>query len=416
MLHEGATGPLILDRDTGAYFHASGSALEVLRLCEKPRNLEALTGELCARFPEERGRVENDVREFVQKALDLRILARVAEDHQERKDYDSCLHILHCELTGHCNLRCRHCYGRFGPVRGRLDGLNLRAWKRVLDEAIGLQVEVVQLTGGEPLLFDGLLGLIDHARNGGVPYIEVFSNATRITPQIAQAFAERDVGVRVSVYGHRAELHEAITGIDGSFDELRRGIGLLVQKQVRCDAACVVFAHNRNHLHEIGDFVRGTMGIPIRFDGFRPRDEEDLPLTGAAQEPQSLAEYEKNATVRRGAFDPRLHVCFSGRACVASHGVVFPSVFARELPAGDVRESSLGDIYQGKLAEYRRAFAADNIRGCRSCIQRYHCTSCRPSAAAVSGDWLAPDPSCALAKDLARQGMAAAVPALGHKP
>lgn len=68
------------------------------------------------------------------------------------------------ELTSACDLRCRHCFGQFGPATRR--DLPMKIVERLLREGRELGVYRIDLTGGEPTmhpLFDEIVAAIGNA-------------------------------------------------------------------------------------------------------------------------------------------------------------------------------------------------------------------------------------------------------------
>lgn len=58
--------------------------------------------------------------------------------------------VLGIEITGHCALKCRHCFNESGPgVRGELP---LQVVEHVLDEAVSWGLRHVRVSGGEPTM------------------------------------------------------------------------------------------------------------------------------------------------------------------------------------------------------------------------------------------------------------------------
>jgi MoaA/NifB/PqqE/SkfB family radical SAM enzyme len=78
------------------------------------------------------------------------------------------------ELTGKCQLHCRHCYAESGP-RGTHGSMTRADWTRVIDEAVDLGVSLIQFIGGEPTLHPDLPALVCHGASRGVG-VEIFSN------------------------------------------------------------------------------------------------------------------------------------------------------------------------------------------------------------------------------------------------
>ncbi|HZV49130.1 MAG TPA: radical SAM protein, partial [Candidatus Dormibacteraeota bacterium] len=59
------------------------------------------------------------------------------------------------EITGRCQLHCRHCYADSGPW-GDHGTMTTPDWRRRLEEAAAMEVRMVQLIGGEPTLHPDL--------------------------------------------------------------------------------------------------------------------------------------------------------------------------------------------------------------------------------------------------------------------
>ncbi|MEM1907630.1 MAG: radical SAM protein [Thermosphaera sp.] len=94
------------------------------------------------------------------------------------------LHFAWLELTNNCNLRCMHCYTNSPTQSG--ESLSLQEWQRLLLELADMGCEIVQFTGGEPLLVEGLPDLIRLAKRLGIQKVEVFSNLTLLTEEMAR--------------------------------------------------------------------------------------------------------------------------------------------------------------------------------------------------------------------------------------
>ncbi|MBN2139794.1 MAG: radical SAM protein [Desulfovibrionaceae bacterium] len=142
---------------------------------------------------------------------------------------------LSIRITDLCNLRCVMC-GQWGE-RGFLKDQDLRALKArevpleryriVLDDlAAKGHKPLVYLWGGEPLLYDGALEVIEQATGLGLP-ASIATNGSRVA-----AVAERLVRaplflLQVSIDGHTAELHNRIRpSVSGSdtFAQIEQGL------------------------------------------------------------------------------------------------------------------------------------------------------------------------------------------------
>ena len=59
----------------------------------------------------------------------------------------SWLRFVWLEITGRCQLQCKHCYAGSGPA-GTHGRMTTGDWRRVIDEAAELGVRWVQFIGG----------------------------------------------------------------------------------------------------------------------------------------------------------------------------------------------------------------------------------------------------------------------------
>ncbi|WP_235878144.1 radical SAM protein [Saccharopolyspora karakumensis] len=113
------------------------------------------------------------------------------------------------EITGRCQLECRHCYAESGPA-GDHGGMTDTDWRRVIDEAAEAGVKMVQFIGGEPTLHPSLPALIDHTRTRGIE-VEVFSNLVHVRLALWEVFAQPGVRLATSYYSTDAAEHAQIT-------------------------------------------------------------------------------------------------------------------------------------------------------------------------------------------------------------
>ena len=107
-------------------------------------------------------------------------------------------------LTDRCNFRCRYCMPRevFGPGHQFMPTpslLTIDEIERLARVFVGLGVDKIRLTGGEPLLRRGLEELVRRlARLAGVDDLALTTNGYLLTPERARALRASGLG-RVTV-------------------------------------------------------------------------------------------------------------------------------------------------------------------------------------------------------------------------
>jgi MoaA/NifB/PqqE/SkfB family radical SAM enzyme len=89
---------------------------------------------------------------------------------------------LSLHLTDLCQLSCTHCATGSGPD-GTHGTMTMPDWFNVIDQAAAARVRMVQMVGGEPMLFPGLAELVRYALGRGL-LVEVFSNLVHVPEKV----------------------------------------------------------------------------------------------------------------------------------------------------------------------------------------------------------------------------------------
>uniref|UniRef100_UPI0020255946 radical SAM protein n=1 Tax=Frankia sp. CiP1_Cm_nod1 TaxID=2897160 RepID=UPI0020255946 len=100
------------------------------------------------------------------------------------------------EITGRCQLACVHCYADASP-RGSHGTMTAADWRRLIEDAAGHGIEMVQFIGGEPTMHPAFPALVTHSLAAGLR-VEVFSNLYRVTPTLWELFSRPGVRLATS--------------------------------------------------------------------------------------------------------------------------------------------------------------------------------------------------------------------------
>jgi hypothetical protein len=249
------------------------------------------------------------------------------------------LDFLWLEVTAKCNLTCTHCYAESGPWKPLLGAMSKQDWENVLAEARQSGCRRLQFIGGEPTLHPHLPDLIRFARAGGYDFIEVFINATRISPALIDLLRENGVAVAASFYSHDAETHDRITNRRQSWVQTVAGLKCIVAASLPVRVGVIEMEENVGHLPETIAFLKSLGVVSIDADRLRGVGRGDKAVV------PSLAE----------RLDELCGKCWQGKLCVTSSGEAFPCIFSRKTCLGNAK-AGLGAILDGdKLRDFRRA-------------------------------------------------------------
>ena len=133
---------------------------------------------------------------------------------------------LQFELTGACNLKCKHCYNRSGDKDWiKYTCMTAQKWKKLAKDIVadGGIFQCI-ISGGEPLLLgDDLFEIMDILHDDGTSFV-VITNAMLLNKEKAKRFAKyRYFWFQISIDGATAELHDEFRGVKGSWDKAVKG-------------------------------------------------------------------------------------------------------------------------------------------------------------------------------------------------
>jgi MoaA/NifB/PqqE/SkfB family radical SAM enzyme len=259
-------------------------------------------------------------------------LAAVLPVEAENRSQPAKVNFAWLEVTEKCQLRCLHCYAASGPS-GTHGSMTTPDWMRVIEELADVGARFVQFIGGEPTQHPDLIPMARFALSMGLD-VEIFSHLAAVTPELWKLYGTRGVHLATSYYSDDPEQHAAITQsanghrltLQNMKEAIRRGISLRVGLIDLGDGQRVQEAHDQ----------LVSMGVTeIRHDQLRQVGR------GVRTEQPSAKQLCGN--------------CTNARIAVAPDGSVWPCVFSRWLPVGNVREQSLADILASQAMAQARA-------------------------------------------------------------
>jgi len=169
---------------------------------------------------------------------------------------------LDIELTERCNNDCIHCCINL-PASDRTAKareMGIAHIKDLLVQAQKLGCMQVRFTGGEPLLRPDFEDIYLFARKLGMKVL-IFTNARLITEKLADLFKRIPplVKIEITSYGMHEESYESVARVSGSFKQFRRGINLLLERNIPFIVKSALLPRNT---HEIDEFESWASAIP----------------------------------------------------------------------------------------------------------------------------------------------------------
>jgi radical SAM protein with 4Fe4S-binding SPASM domain len=320
------------------------------------------------------------------------------------------------DLTYRCNERCVHCYLDHHD-HGEMTTAEI---KHLLDEMADAGVFILTLSGGEIFLRKDFFELLEHARRL-MFCVKLKTNAILIRER--EAARLRDLGVdsiQISIYSHRAEVHDAITLIPGSLKRSLDAIRFLKSQGLKVTIANVLMTQNAQDYPGVRALA-AELGVECTLDPtVTPMMDGDRGVLNLGADQNMLRQVFRDTSLvgdveefcaipaKPGEDDLDSTPCSAGHtACyVSPYGEVFPCV-QFPLPTGNVRQQRFVDIWRhSEQMNDVRSIRLKDLTICPSCTHVSNCTRC-PGLAYLEGNMRGPS-SQDCGKSFARTGVPSA--------
>jgi radical SAM protein with 4Fe4S-binding SPASM domain len=303
------------------------------------------------------------------------------------------------DLTYRCNERCVHCYLDHDD-HGEMNTAEI---KGLLDQMADAGVFFLTISGGEIMMRKDFFEILEHA-HARTFSIKLKTNGVLIRKKEAERIRALGVeSVQISVYSHRAEVHDAITKMPGSFRQTIEAVRLLRTVGLHVTMANVLMVQNaqdypgvRTLANELGAQCTLDPTITPMMDGDRSILELNVDKTALREVFRDIAlvgNVEEFCAPPQGVDEDALDMlpCSAGHtACyVSPYGDVYPCV-QFPLPSGNVRSTKFVDIWRDspQLKEVRSITLRD-MPSCSQCTHGATCTRC-PGLAYLEGNMRGP--------------------------
>ncbi|MEO0106565.1 MAG: radical SAM protein [candidate division WOR-3 bacterium] len=320
-------------------------------------------------------------------------------------------------ITNYCNLRCRHCYQSDFT---RKDDLPLKVIIDIIDklsDSLKDSKILVNLTGGEPLLFKGLYNILDSfEKKENIETVNVITNGLFLDHKTIERLNsyKKIKELKVSLEAGESRLNDSIRGT-GIFERVLKNINCALEKfKKEIILMFTLGSYNYRGLKEmlklgaklkvngviIERFVPWGRGLEIKNEFLKPEEWRRvikiiIEFTDLGLSPEELLPYKAFHIYFNSEREVKGALCNLGDESMAlmPNGDVYP---CRRLPTkiGNILKDDFGEILL-RLQIFKEILDR-NLKGkCKECRMKI-CLGCRALAYALTGDFYAEDPQCFL--------------------
>jgi len=201
------------------------------------------------------------------------------------------LNYLRVSITDRCNLRCRYCMPQ--GITSKLSHAEILSFEeilRIIRVGVGLGISKVRITGGEPLVRNGVVDLLrEVAAMPGIADVSLTTNAVLLADRIHEIKAAGVKRLNISLDSLRPDRYRQITGFD-RFHKVWAGIVAAHEEGFSPIKINAVTLKGCNE-DEIADLASLSLKYPfhIRFIEYMPigtssTDRDQTITTSQAQE------------------------------------------------------------------------------------------------------------------------------------
>lgn len=320
------------------------------------------------------------------------------------KTIEKCIPLnLDWELTYRCNISCKHCY-QCGPTGE--EEVDFKTVCSTLDQLAELGCLFITFTGGEILLREDIFDILKYARSKGFAY-RFFTNGLLVDDEVVKKLrAASPLSVEISLYAMTAEIHDGVTGLNGSFNKTVSAIKKLREVGLNVKIKTTIIKDNYKEFKKIENFAKETGCGFVYYLSIVNKINGDNSVCALNISEEQLKEmYTEHAwelergleNRRRSGYEP---ICSAGTNSIyiSPYGDVRPCVLLKH-HAGNVKTEKVKDIWNSDTFDKDRKVKFSDVKQCSECNISIYCNRCAGEAELEHGDWLGPsDRACTLAK------------------
>ncbi len=159
--------------------------------------------------------------------------------------------VLQIHPTLRCNLKCPHCYSSSSPEEA--GELSLDLLRQTLSEASAEGFNAVGVSGGEPLMFRSLHGVLEHARSLNM-ITTVTTNGILLDRKRVHELGQLADFIAISLDGVE-ESHNRMRGNPKAFELMRRRLELVRDAGIKFGFIFTLTLYNLDELEEVARFA-----------------------------------------------------------------------------------------------------------------------------------------------------------------
>jgi MoaA/NifB/PqqE/SkfB family radical SAM enzyme len=259
------------------------------------------------------------------------------------------LRLVEISITDRCQCRCNHCFAATKNLTSTADELSKVEIISLLDDIKRMGGTEVCFSGGEPLLRNDIMQLVNYAHQIGL-VARLITNGILLTDGIVKDLKQAGLSwCSISIDSPKPEIHDEFRCYPGCFEKAITGLRSLVKHKVPCNIITVarkdlIHSGGLEEIVTLGQNIGVTMvriNFPLPLGRFKDRQEQVLSLEEREQVRKLLS-----CGIVSMAFPRERTKCTAAvtKINILANGDVTPCVFVPR-SYGNLRQHTLNEIW-----------------------------------------------------------------------
>ena len=202
----------------------------------------------------EESQLSEEERRFLREAQQTGVIRPAGfidflQSYQEYKVYSAAYkRQVHWSITGACNLKCRHCF--MSAPRAKHGAPTHEQIISIADQLAECGVFQVVLTGGEPLIREDFLDIIDALNEREIGIATIYTNGWLVDETFLDELDKRHVHPPFQLSFDGVGWHDFLRGVPGAEERTIHALKLLQERKYPVSVSMCMHRKNRHVLRE----------------------------------------------------------------------------------------------------------------------------------------------------------------------
>ena len=167
--------------------------------------------------------------------------------------------LVHWSITGRCNYRCKHCC--ISAPDAKFGELSHEQIMSIIPQLADCGIMNLAITGGEPLVRDDFLEIVDALLERGINIVQIYTNGALVNEKLLRELDRRNIHPNFMMSYDGSGWHDWIRGVAGAEEAVNRAFALCREKGFTANAQMCI---HRLNMHTLRESVKHLASLGVK--------------------------------------------------------------------------------------------------------------------------------------------------------